>query len=146
RGAVLQQALRPAPAEGLSPAVARERAGGCRGPAVLSPAGVRLVSARRYIAYGAGGAFQNVVLHGLLPFACDYAVDNFFEGTEFHGIPVRRPSALDGESREDTCLVLFAMSSAVYRLWRQSLIDTGFPERNILYYGDLFFEALQRRL
>src|SRR5439155_25332619 len=93
-----------------------------------------------------GGAFQNVVLHGLLPFACDYAVDNFFEGTEFHGIPVRRPSALDGESREDTCLVLFAMSSAVYRLWRQSLIDAGFPERNILYYGDLFFEGLQRRL
>jgi hypothetical protein len=100
----------------------------------------------RYIAFGAGGAFQNIVLNGLLPVRFEYAVDNHFSGDEFHGVSIRRPAALADESRDGTTVVIFAMSSSVYRLLRSELLAAGFGEKQIVYYGDLFFDGLERRL
>jgi hypothetical protein len=103
-------------------------------------------AAIRHIAFGAGGAFQNIVLNGLLPCRLEYVVDNHFDGTDFQGIAVRPAADLATEAREDTRVVIFSMSSAVYRQLRREVVAMGFREDQIVYYGDLFFEGLQRRL
>lgn len=98
-----------------------------------------------YVGYAAGGAFQNIVLNGLLPENCSYVVDQNFEGDAFEGIPVKRPSALDGED-PDTRFILFTMSSSLYWELRAALIERGFSGENIQYYGDVFLPGLQGRL
>lgn len=102
----------------------------------------------RYIALGAGGAFQNLALQGLLPVHFEYAVDNHFVGPDFEGIPVRRPAELAKEVDERACthVVVFAMSSAVYSQFRRDLVAMGFREDQVEYYGDLCFGGLQERL
>lgn len=99
----------------------------------------------RYVGYGAGGAFQNIVLHGLLPENCAYVVDRDFRGDAFEGVPVRRPEALGQEDRE-TPFVLFTMSSRLYSELRSTLINRGFSGENIHYYGDIFLDTLRNRV
>ena len=98
----------------------------------------------RYIGYAAGGAFQNIVLQGLLPENCAYVVDKNFEGEAFEGVPVKRLEALEGEDR-DAPFIIFSMSSSLYWELRSMLVDMGFRAENIHYYGDLFFDGLADR-
>jgi hypothetical protein len=111
----------------------------------LSP-GVRVTGQMRYVAYGAGGAFQNIVRQGLLPFECAYAVDNNFGESAFLGIPVFKPERLRVESKNDLRVVLFTMSSTAYREIRRGLIADGFRSEDVIYYGDLFIDGLRERL
>jgi UDP-galactopyranose mutase len=104
------------------------------------------MSAECYIAFGAGGAFQNIVTNRLLPVPIKYAVDNHYAGSEFQGIPIKRPAALQSEPRDHTKIIVFAMSSAMYRSVRAELEGLGFRPEHILYYGDVFFDGLQQRL
>jgi hypothetical protein len=101
---------------------------------------------RRSIAYGGDSTFQNVVLNGLLSFPVDYAVDQRFPGDDFHGIAVRKPSALEQEARDGTRIVIFTLSSALFRQIRRELISSGFSADQLLYYGDLLFDGLQQRM
>lgn len=100
----------------------------------------------RWVAYAAGGAFQNIVLHGLLPEGCAYAVDGHFEGDRFEGIPVHRPSRLDDEDLSSLPIVLFTMSSGLFWQLRGELIERGCAPANLHYYGDVFFDGLRERL
>jgi hypothetical protein len=106
---------------------------------------VRPPLGERYIAYAAGGAFQNIVLSRLLPGGCAYVVDRDFAGDAFAGIEVRRPDALDGEDR-NVPIVLFTMSSSLFWELRGALVERGFAPERIFYYGDLFFDGLRQRL
>lgn len=110
-----------------------------------SRATARLAPGERFVAYAAGGAFQNIVLSGLLPPGCAYVVDRDFAGDAFEGVEVRRPERLEGEDRT-TPLVLFTMSSGLFWELRGALVERGFAPERILYYGDLFFDGLRRRL
>jgi len=98
----------------------------------------------RFVAYAAGGAFQNIVLNGLMPKGCAYVIDSHFEGDSFEGIAVHRPERLDDEDKR-TPVVLFTMSSALHQELRQALADRGFEPASIHYYGDLFLDGLARR-
>ena len=110
-----------------------------------TPATSPLEPGGRFIAYAAGGAFQNIVLRGMLPDGCAYVVDRDFAGDSFAGIEVRRPDTLDREDK-GTPVVLFTMSSALFFKLRGALVERGFAAERIHYYGDLFFAGLRDRL
>ncbi|MBO6688641.1 MAG: class I SAM-dependent methyltransferase [Henriciella sp.] len=99
----------------------------------------------RWIGYAAGGAFQNIVLNGILPDNCAFVVDQYFEGDAFETIPVKRPEALESEDRE-TPIILFTMSSKLFSTLREMLIDRGFKKDKIHYYGDVFFPLMRERI
>lgn len=99
----------------------------------------------RWIGYAAGGAFQNIVMNGLLPRHCAYVVDQFFEGKSFEGIPVKRPDQLLQEDR-DSAFILFTMSSKLFQELRAGLVELGFRKEKIVYYGDVFLEGMADRL
>jgi len=107
---------------------------------------VGMMTETKYVAFGAGGAFQNVVINDLLPVRFEYAVDNHFTEPAFRGIPVRRPADLIRDVSPDIRVVVFAMSSAVHHMFRRQLLAQGFGADQIVPYGDLFFEGLRRRL
>lgn len=100
---------------------------------------------QRYVGYAAGGAFQNIVLNGLLPENCAYVVDRDYKGNSFQDIPVKRLDDLADEDRE-TPFILFTMSSTLYWELRNMLVEMGFNGDNILYYGDVFFDGMRDRL